>query len=417
MEGILEEAKNQTLSWLMEQPMDSKAFLFMHHAAIARILFNEILEQEVCAYAGDRYCHAKPHQRRYQRWGSNPGSARIDSEKVPVKVPRVFDKEKGQFVSLESYKQLSHLPSMDERLYKSVLLGLSTKDYQEVAQSFVDGFGLSQSTSSRRFIERSAEKIKAFEERSLAADDFIALIIDGKPIARSQVVIALGVTMQGDKIPVGFVEATTENSQSVEGLLKDLIKRGFQFDQGLLCIVDGSKGLFKAIQKVFGVYAQVHRCQWHKRENVVSYLPEEKQKAYRIKLQQAYELPNYKQAKSALMALHRELAPINRSAANSLLEGLEETLTLHRLGVFAELGESLKTTNCIENLNSQLVKYIRKVKYWQNSDQLHRWIASGLIEIEQRMRKISNYKKLYLLREALVKAIPQSKRNKLRNAA
>jgi len=200
---------------------------------------------------------------------------------------------------------------------------------------------------------------------------------------------------------LGFIEATTENSKSVKELLKNLFERNFRFEEGLLCLLDGSKGLRKAVKETFGNYCLVQRCHWHKRENVVSYLSEKDTPIYRAKLQSAYSEPDYEKAKAKLIEIRNELSKINRSAANSLKEGLEETLTLHGLGLSAELGRSLSTTNCIENVNSKLGSYLRKIKHWKSPDMLARWIAMGLIETESRMRKINNHKKLYLLREAL----------------
>ncbi|MBU0558506.1 MAG: transposase [Bacteroidetes bacterium] len=213
--------------------------------------------------------------------------------------------------------------------------------------------------------------------------------------------MALGITITGDKIPLGFIHSTTENSESIGGLIKELIRRNFNFSQGLLTITDGSTGLIKAVKETFGKYALSQRCTWHKRENVVSYLPKEKQDHYRGKLQRAYLEPEYETAKIKLHEIRNELQKINRSAANSLTEGLEETLTLHRLGLVEELGKSLLTTNVIENLNSQLGNYVRKVKYWSSSEMRARWVAASLLQIEKRMRKINNYQKLNLLRTAI----------------
>ncbi|MCI0618488.1 transposase, partial [bacterium] len=294
MEDSLNEARNQTISWLLEQPLDVKQTLLRHHVELARILFNEIIEMDVRQYAGKRYSHDKPHHGRYSRWGSNPGSIRVGSEKVPVKVTRVHDTHGDKFISLESYEQMHQLPPIDEKLSDAVLLGLSTSDYGRVAEAFTDGFGLSQSTVSRRFIESATEQLEAFEKRSLKELDFVALIIDGKEVAKHQIVIALGITLQGDKVPLGFIQAGSENANAVKGLLQSLIKRDFAFDQGILCIIDGSKGLYKAVKQVFGAYSVVQRCQWHKRENVLSYLNESDHKTYKTKLQHAYELFNYR---------------------------------------------------------------------------------------------------------------------------
>ena len=395
----------QHLRALLNQPLDVKLHLLQHHMELARLLVEEILEEDVIEHAGDRYSHDKPFQGRYSRWGKNPGSVRIGQEKVPIKVPRLVDKHTGETFAPESYQTMHALPAIDERLSEAILLGLSTADYGRVVQAFTDGFGLSQSSVSRSFIERRAKALEEFEQRSLAEHDFVVLLIDGKHLARQQIVIALGITMEGKKLPLGFVQTTTENSEAIKGLLRNLIGRGLRFEEGLLCVIDGAKGLYKAVSETFGEYVAIQRCQWHKRENVVSYLKEADQARYRRRLQRAYQQETYAEAKADLMQVHQELLRVNRSAANSLMEGLEETLTLHRLGLFVELGKSLKTTNCIENLNSRLGKYLSRVKYWQTSDQRHRWVALALLEIEQRMRRISGYKALPKLRKALQASI------------
>ena len=230
---------------------------------------------------------------------------------------------------------------------------------------------------------------------------FVALVIDGKHLLKEQVVTALGVTNTGDKIPLGFIQTTTENSIAVKGLLQNLIARNFQFPEGLLAILDGAKGLAKAIKETFGRYVVIQRCQWHKRGKVVSYLKKEDEAHYRGKLQRAYLEAEYHAAKNKLLEIRDELKKINRSAANSLEEGLEETLTIHRLGLIEELGKSLTTTNIIENLNSQLTKYVGRIKRWVNPEMQARWVATALVEVEQKMRRIINHKKLYLLHIAL----------------
>ena len=157
----------------------------------------------------------------------------------------------------------------------------------------------------------------------------------------------------------------------------------------------------KWIHNVFGKQALVQRCQWHKRENVIAYLPKSQQEIFRKKLQKAYRQKSYKQVKQELAFIRKELNLFNQSAVNILYEGLEETLTLHRLEMFEFLGISLKTTNCLESLNSQLEQYTRRVSYWKNSSQRQRWVATALLEIETNLRKIKGYRHLPLLRWAM----------------
>ena len=197
------------------------------------------------------------------------------------------------------------------------------------------------------------------------------------------------------------MQTGTENERVGRQLLDQLVERGLRVDRGLLCVIDGSRGLRKAVYEGFGTKALIQRCQWHKRENVVSYLPKSMQNGMRKKLQGAYQEPTYERAKEKLLKIRKELQLINQSAVNSLDEGLEETLTLHRLGVFQEIGISFKTTNCIESLMSLVGQRTDKVDYWKNSDQKHRWLASALLEIEPCLRKVKGCRFLPHLRKAV----------------
>jgi transposase-like protein len=218
-------------------------------------------------------------------------------------------------------------------------------------------------------------------------------------------VIALGITLAGQKVILGFVQRASESERVCAAFLRDLVDRGLRPEDGLLVVLDGAKGLRKAIQTVFGPQTVVQRCQWHKRENVVRYLSKGQQPAWRRTLQAAYERPTYAEAKAALLRVRKELGLINEAAVRSLDEGVEETLTLHRLGLFGALGTSLKTTNCLESLNAQLGAYTAKVDRWRTSDQKQRWVASALLMIEARLRRIKSYRHLPLLRAALQREI------------
>ncbi len=214
-------------------------------------------------------------------------------------------------------------------------------------------------------------------------------------------VVALGVTLSGDKRFLGFVETDTENEQVLTPFLRSLMERGLDISEGVLVIVDGGKGLRAAVKKAFRNRALVQRCQWHKRENVVRYLSKTEQAVWRRRLQRAYERPEYDEARAALGELHGELEERNQSGAASLEEGLEETLTLHRLGVYGVLGRSFKTTNCLESVNALVEERCAKVDHWKNSSQRQRWLATALIDIEPRLRKVIGYRHLPKLREAL----------------
>ena len=362
---------------------------------------NELLQQEVEQLVGPRYGRQKERERENYRWGQQKGSVYLGEQKLPVEVPRVRNLATGKEVTLEPYKKLQCPTELDEKLLLKVLHGLSCHQFENVALTVPESFGLSASSTSRRFIRASARKLKELSQRRLEKYDLVTIILDGKSLADEQVLIAVGVTIDGQKVILGFEQTATENAKVCCQFLQSLIDRGLGYQQGLLFAIDGSKGLRKAIDEVFGEYAAVQRCQWHKRENVVAYLPKSDQKRFRSKLQQAYEQPTYAQASRALKRVRGELKLINESAVRSLDEGLEETLTLHRLGLFQELGISLKTTNCLESINSQVARFTGRITYWKNSNQRHRWVASTLLEIEKGLRKIKGYRHLPLLRMAL----------------
>ncbi|XWV18438.1 MAG: hypothetical protein HEQ11_20915 [Gemmatimonas sp.] len=227
------------------------------------------------------------------------------------------------------------------------------------------------------------------------------LLLDGKSFADDQVVIALGVTTTGEKRILGLVQTATENKRVCAAFLRELVERGFQTPAGLLVVLDGAKGLSAAVREVFGEQVPIQRCQWHKRENVLSYLPKTQHALWRRKLQAAYAKSTFAEAQRALRLLVKALAPHNASAARSLEEGLDETLTLHRLDVFAKLGLSFKTTNLIERVMARVEAKTHRITRWRTSDQKQRWCAATRLEIEKQFRKVKGHQHLGLLQAAL----------------
>jgi transposase-like protein len=290
---------------------------------------------------------------------------------------------------------------VNDLLLKRVLFGISCRNYEAAAEVVPGAIGLSSSTVSRGFVQASAAKLRELQERDLSGEDVVALFLDGKVFADATMVVALGITLSGDKRFLGFVETDTENAQVLTPFLRSLLERGLDVCQGVLVVIDGGKGLHAAVKKAFCKRALIQRCQWHKRENVVSYLSKGEQASWRKRLQRAYNRPELKDALAALEQLHAELEERNQSAAGSLKEGLEETLTLHRLGLYGVLGRSLKTTNCLESVNALVEERCAKVDHWKNSSQRQRWLATALVDIEPRLRKVLGYRHLPKLREAL----------------
>lgn len=376
----------------------------------------EMLQEEVRELAGDWYQRdGKPG---YVRWSREWGSVYLGDQKIPIEYQRVRDKLRGREVELETYRRFQEPRSQDEDVMKKLLYGLSTRSYEDCCALVPEVFGMSPSTLSRRFIRASKKKLKELVERRLDDLDLVVLILDGKTFADDEMIIAMGVTMEGEKKMLGFVQAGTENERVCRELIRDLIGRGLRYEEGLLCIVDGAKGLSSAIRKALKGYALIQRCTFHKRENIVSHLPKSDQEWVRKALQKAYGKKTHEKAEEALLAIREELSSLNESAVRSLDEGFDETLTLHRLGLIEELGRSLKTSNMIESVMSLIGQKTDKVDYWKNSNQKQRWLAAALLEIEPRPGKICGYRYLPLLRKAIKRELHiETKRGKEEEAA
>lgn len=409
--------RRQSLEWFLSQPDMVKLDLLSHTVEVMRLVINSYLDTGAEEYCGERYSRSTTGATKdYSRWGFNPGSVRIGDCKVPIEVPRIMDNRRRKNVEFASYRHLKSIPAPEEEMMRKLILGISQNDYERVSRQCAESFGLSQSSISRRFVEVSSKALKEFRSRDISNKEIIGLIIDGKSLYKEQIIMCMGITSEGEKIILDFIQSATENSRSVKQMLKNLLSRGLRYGGGILCVSDGSKGIIKAIREVFGKYAVHQRCYWHKRENVISYLKEEQQEEYRRKLQRAYNEDEYRSAKAKLLEIAEELKRINNSAYNSLMEGFEETLTLHRLGYAGKLRHSLGTTNIIESVNSMLSRYLRRVTRWQNSDQLFRWVASSLLEIERRLKRIRNYRCLNKFAESLISELKITKRKQLKAA-
>jgi len=353
----------------------------------------EELRKEVENLAGERGKHGKANV----RWGKQGGWIYLRDQKVPIRVPRVRNKAVNMEIPLETYRKMQEPYRGNEQIFKQLLNGISTRRYEESAGLAPEVFGLSASSMSRKFRRKSAAYLKRLMERRLEGYDFTAIYIDGKVYAREGLVIALGITIRGDKVVLGIEQMSAENSKSVGQFLERLIDRGMRYEEGLLAVVDGSKGIIKALKEKLGGYVIIQRCKQHKKENVVSYLPKGQQNLWRSRMERAYGMDSYGSAAREMARMHRELAGINPSAAASLREGLLETLTLHRLGMQKKL-YSLLSTNGIESVMSHLGQYTDKVDRWRDGRQIQEWAAAGLLRIEPRLKKLMGYKHLPELR-------------------
>jgi transposase-like protein len=393
------------LNWRVIEALelDARVELIRELIPLGLAEVSRMLDEEVERLAGPRHRRKEAKEASY-RHGSNPGSVRLGGQRHPVRVPRVRD-EAGE-VRLGTYERLHGAAGeVDDGLFRKVLLGISCRDYEAAVEAVPGAIGLSKSTVSREFQKATRAKLKAFQERDLSELDVVALFLDGKTFADDEIVLALGVTLAGDKRFLGFVQTATENERTLTAFLRSLLARGLDLSAGALGVIDGAKGLRAAVKKAFGGQVLIQRCQWHKRENVVSHLPRTEQKHWRRKLQRAYQRPTHAEASHDLKAIRRELQELNESAVASLDEGFEETLTLHRLGVFPLLGRSLKTTNVLESVNAQAEQRCGRVDHWKNSNQKQRWLAATLLDIEPRLRRLFGHRHLPRLRAAIQKEL------------
>lgn len=383
-------------------PDDARITMIQMLIPLGLDAIKDALQQEVEALAGARYEH---NDSSLDRWGSNPGSAFLGDQKVEIQVPRVRNTKTNKEVPLKSYEALQNPSTINDSVMRQVINGISCRKYEKAALNVSETFGIKRSSISKKFVQASSKKLKKLLERDISQENIVAIFIDGKTFAENEIVVAMGVNIYGEKKILGFIETSTENTKVIKEFLGQLVDQGLSTEDEILFIIDGAKGLSKGIRAIFGKKAIIQRCQWHKRENIVSYLPKNQQQRMRKKLQDAYKKTTYQAAKGALTKIRKELKLMNESAANSLDEGLEETLTLHKLDMFEELGTSFKTTNCIESFNRQLEIYTGRICYWKNSKQRQRWFATATLEIEPRLRKVKGYKHLSLLKEVMKRKI------------
>jgi len=360
-------------------------------------LINLFMQEEVRELVGER-SHRQP-DRTSNRWGSERGYCVVMGQKVPIQRPRVRSTD-DQEVRLGSYEMFHRGEPLTETVWEKLMLGLSTRNYGQAVRQFAEAYGLEKSAISEHFIEASRTKLKEMMERKLGQVRLCALLVDATPFAGQQMVVALGIKQDGQKMILGIRQGATENTTVVGELLGDLVNRGLDFSEPRLYILDGGKALPAAVKKYAGESAPIQRCQVHKRRNVLDHLTDEQRPSVAKKLNAAYALEKYDAAKEALNQLHRELMDLNPSAARSLKEGLEETLTVHRLQVPLPLRKTLACTNVIESTFSIVERVCSNVKRWHGGDQRERWVGSGLLLAEKQFRRIQGYKQIpTLLRE------------------
>jgi len=378
-------------------------------------LMDLLMQEEVRELVGER--SQRQAERKANRWGSERGYCVVMGQKVPVERPRVRSTD-DQEVRLGSYELFHRGEPLTETVWEKLMLGLSTRKYGQAVREFTEAYGLEKSAVSEHFIEASREKLQGMMERRLDKTRLCARLIDATPFEGQQMVAALGIAQDGRKMILGIRQGATENATVVGELLGDLVSRGLDFSEPRLYILDGGKALTAAVKKHAGESAAIQRCQVHKRRNVLDHLTDEHKPAVAKRLHAAYALEDYAAAKQALNGLHRELMDLNPSAARSLGEGMEETLTVHRLHVPMQLRKTLASTNVIESAFSIVEQVCKNVKRWHGGDQRERWVGSGLLVAQKQFRKVTGHKQIpALIRELEALAPSKSEVVKRRKAS
>jgi len=308
-------------------------------------------------------------------------------------------------VPLESYKAFQSDGKIQRAVARRILRNCSMRNYEGALEDCLQGYGIKRSSVSRHFKATTTQELKELLERPLPKD-LLALLIDGKYFPKQCIVVALGIDKEGRKHVLGLWEGATENATVVKALLEDLVSRGLDGQQKLLIVMDGGKALRKAVDQVFGSQALVQRCRIHKQRNVVEHLPEAKQDQAIWRLRAAWAKANPKDAQKELHAIVKWLEGISPMAARSLREGLEETLTLQKLGINARLAHCLSTTNMIESCFSHTGSMTQRVKHWRDGRMVLRWAATTLLHAEKAFRRVRGYEHLAQLEEALGQTQP-----------
>jgi putative transposase len=352
--------------------------------------------------------HARGEGRRGHRWGRTRGKIGFHGGKVAVERPRVRGLG-GDELALPSWEQAVEEDWLGQWAMNLMLINVSTRKFRRAVRLPTGdvpapaGAGVSKSAASRHFVALSAARMKEWMTSDLAALDIMVVQIDGIHITEHLVLVAaIGIDREGVKHPLGLIEGATEHGAVVQALIDDLVERGLDPVVPRLFIIDGSKALAKAIRRSFGRHAPIQRCQIHKARNIMERLPNSLHAAVRRVLRQAWELDDADKAEKLIRNLAQRLERDAPGVSKSILEGLDEILTVSRLGLPAELRRSLACTNIIENVMGTVRQVSRNVKRWRSASMALRWTAAAMLEAKKGFRKLKAYKQLPALRAALV---------------
>ncbi len=358
-----------------------------------------LLEEEVVDVVGPKGKHDPA--RVAVRHGHEAGEVTLGGRRVQVERPRVRRADGRSEVRLATYEYFADRDPLSRSVLERMLAGVSTRRYRRTQEPVGAGVeqaarSTSRSSVSRTFIERTRVSLSELMSRRLDDVRLAVMMIDGLELQGRCCVVALGITTEGVKIPLGLWEGSTENAVVATALLSDLVERGLDPAQGILFVIDGAKALRKAIRNVFGD-APVQRCLRHKERNVLDHLPERERPAVKQRLRRAWAHDDHARALDQLRVLARELERGYPGAAGSLREGMEETLTLTRLCVTGSLKHTLESTNPCESMIEIVRRTQRNVKRWSSGEMALRWTAAGMLEAERQFRKIIGYRDLATL--------------------
>jgi len=356
-------------------------------------VLNELMAEEVDEVVGPKGRHDAG--RAAVRHGHQDGQVTLGGRRVGVKRPRARTADGEREVALKTYEHFAIRDPLTRVVLEQMLAGVSTRRFARTREPVGEAVvaverSTSKSAVSREFVGRTGEHLRELMSRPLGDIRLAALMLDGIEMKGRCCVVALGVSTDGVKVPLGLWDGSTENKTVTAHLLADLVDRGLDCEQGVLVVLDGSKALRAAVIEVFGPVA-VQRCIRHKERNVLNHLPERDRPAVKLRLRRAWASENHALALNALNALADELAHSHPGGAASLREGLEETLTITRLGIKGQLKRTLESTNPIESMIEFTRRTSRNVKRWQSGDMCLRWTAAGMLEAEQQFHRIVGY--------------------------
>lgn len=385
-----------------------------------REVLGQMMEQDRVALCGPK---GVPNpKRRAGRAGSVASEVTFGGRRIAMRRLRVRSAT-GKEVAVPSFQWAAAADPLNTHTLAAITAGVSTRGYAgslEALPAAEQERAVSKSAVSRRFVALSADVLDQWLQRPLGELELCVLQIDAIQFAERCIVIALGISVDGHKEVLGLREGSTENAAVAKGLIDELEARGLNTERAIVFGIDGSKALRSAIEKKFGALGLVQRCQVHKSRNVLDHLPKSMHPSVRRALNEAYNSTDAELAQRQLERLANALQSDHPGAAASIREGLEDTLTLQRLGVTGSLYRTLRSTNPIENLNGSVATYTRNVKRWRDGAMVVRWVGSALHDAQEHFRRVRGYKDMPVLVAALTKhqAIVEAgntKRSKLDN--